>query len=174
MILDALLADDVREAYEAQGKTWTRRYRLSQLSAVQELTNAYLYGSLHMPQIDEWATALLRRNFRPGETFEYNYAMAALALVLEPAAAEGDAFAQRFLKSLAGMGVAETRGAQQVAKVCITANERVKDEQESKVTIEGQAPAGQAQQEGSDASAVRSVRSGGPDQEQQAGDAEEP
>ncbi len=130
-LLDALLGDEVADAYYAAPShaLWATRHRLLQLPAVQGLIDEYLYGCLQMNDIDEWCTALLKENFEAGEQFGYGYALGAIAVVLEPAAIEGDDFARGFLRSLAGMGIAETRREQLLAQLCLKGV--FADEQES-------------------------------------------
>jgi len=88
----------------------------------------YVEGTITQADVDLWAVTVLSEGFTPGAQFLQNFALAGLAVALEPAATEGDVYALTFINGLAGMDLAETAGAQAIAKVCLKAIERALSE----------------------------------------------
>lgn len=119
-VLDSLLTNEFEDAIFGVASPSALRVVLAKSREVKEIRTAAFCGSLGEDEIERFIDTLLL-DFRRGERFRGDLALAALAVVLETVPSS---FAEVFLKDLSGLRIREMPMATRVATVALAVRSR--------------------------------------------------
>jgi hypothetical protein len=119
LLLD-LTTDDFNDSIGVVLPPSPLRHVIQRSSQVRRIGEALRYGQITEQDIRRFVAQMLRE-FKPGELFRHDIALAALAVAMEH---WGDGFAEEYLIDLARIERPEFRAAYRVARECLKARYR--------------------------------------------------